>query len=1172
MRERLFFVGAIIALAMLGAGSARAARYPDSFSCGSSAYGYVPNQHFIFGTPIGSTTPQWYDSQYDHMICAAFAPGARTGDGYDYGTASSWVNVAAFKAGQVQPYAALFPIVSPDPYYYIGLDSNASELEVELLSSRAYRAEVIPGGSGSSCDPRFQYCGVPGLSGSKGGDTQVKIYYPATTTARLVNAETGEVYYSQTYNGNPPRFDLGCYFGHWGYPCYNQSAPQQTVLTKAQKPNFYQTVLKYEVIPSGPWTLALDCTYGTGLLGNTTSGSGCPDPTVTPNNFNGPPGPNAWIASSCTNFSGVLQCTASNKVYVDGGMVVNMYKGPLRGANQPTPPPPPPPTITLANPTTGCSTSNSPFVTLSWTSSTPLKAGTTVYRDGKAIGSVGTSATYTDNSPLAGNHQYFISGADSSYTVIKSAPKGITTATGCTPPGITVQISGPADGLKRNSQYQYAAQVTNSVTGQAIQLDPGSSGSTNNISINFDDRGQGRINSNYYESNGRELLIESGINGTGPSNDIPGDGAYLFQSNSAACPNFQSISTPNYLAANVQGASPASWAPLKLKFSSRHVVDSATFVLVLAGTETVEVRAVDTNGSPIGSPQTFIGSGSGVCAGQTYSVSLSKGTTTGIAEIQMRRTDADIHAEQYRTNGFGIDNLSYSQPHAPTPSATIRWSLVNNRIGLRAQSFSPIRPVNGTPTTLYTDADCSIGTATDAIAATVTAFINGQPYTGTASLPLSMQDPCATSTGSPPNAADDQASTSVGTAATVPVLANDSDPDGDLDTSSLSIASQPASGAGTVTKSGTQLVYNPGSYTGPSAMFTYSVCDYGHRCSTASVQMTILPVPTGISYSWSVSRSDDTHKEFGDLDTASASSNPTKFLPGENCALLNAFGGVTLKLHVDATLSGQPVSADASKPLSAAGLCGGKVVGDIFGLGGVSGISVGRNSVVSSSGQVKVTRNENTSAYDIPDYRLQDASALAWGQVQAQIESTASRLKIERARTLSLPGGTITGTFNLNPKNGDYHDGANNDGNPDGGVWYVSGNLTIADGAQFKGRGTIIVQGRVTVAGSMSYLDKGNLGVIVLGGDDAASGGQKAVTIKNGATQGSSVVGAFAAPRGTIDFQANVDRATGLFVGSTLQFNPALTNLAIEYDNQITTSPPPGFAQSFVPSLGEAAP
>lgn len=86
-----------------------------------------------------------------------------------------------------------------------------------------------------------------------------------------------------------------------------------------------------------------------------------------------------------------------------------------------------------------------------------------------------------------------------------------------------------------------------------------------------------------------------------------------------------------------------------------------------------------------------------------------------------------------------------------------------------------------------------------------------------------------------PVAVDDAATTPRNTAVTVPVLANDSDPDGD----SLSIVSTSQPGNGTATVSGDGVLYTPASGFVGTDTFTYTVADPDGLTATATVTITV---------------------------------------------------------------------------------------------------------------------------------------------------------------------------------------------------------------------------------------------------------------------------------------------------------------------------------------------
>jgi hypothetical protein len=74
----------------------------------------------------------------------------------------------------------------------------------------------------------------------------------------------------------------------------------------------------------------------------------------------------------------------------------------------------------------------------------------------------------------------------------------------------------------------------------------------------------------------------------------------------------------------------------------------------------------------------------------------------------------------------------------------------------------------------------------------------------------------------------------------IDVLANDRDPEGDLDASTLVVADQGR--LGTATASAGRVAYRPRPDANGADSFTYRVCDEGDRCSSGSVSVEVTPV------------------------------------------------------------------------------------------------------------------------------------------------------------------------------------------------------------------------------------------------------------------------------------------------------------------------------------------
>ncbi|MEK7184103.1 MAG: hypothetical protein AAB701_01115 [Patescibacteria group bacterium] len=254
--------------------------------------------------------------------------------------------------------------------------------------------------------------------------------------------------------------------------------------------------------------------------------------------------------------------------------------------------------------------------------------------------------------------------------------------------------------------------------------------------------------------------------------------------------------------------------------------------------------------------------------------------------------------------------------------------------------------------------------------------------------------------------------------------------------------------------------------------------------------------------------------------------------------------------------------------------CGSSTIGDIFGEAGVAGLNVDERAVVSSGGLINLP---NRSGQTLPGQLDRGVNRNLGQYVRSQqlrldqerakfIDDQIERLRIEQSKRLNPAATDATlrgGTFNLNPAGS---------AKPEGSVWYVPGNLVIETPISFDGIGTIIVDGTVKVRGNGSMLYNSSLfsgspdflGIISRSTADP--------TIQFEASGVNDVVGAYFAPRGKIRFDSGLGTARGLFVAKDMEINPALIGLSIQYDGRITTTPPPGFRQSVLPTLGELAP
>jgi len=130
-------------------------------------------------------------------------------------------------------------------------------------------------------------------------------------------------------------------------------------------------------------------------------------------------------------------------------------------------------------------------------------------------------------------------------------------------------------------------------------------------------------------------------------------------------------------------------------------------------------------------------------------------------------------------------------------------------------TYTPAATYHGDDTFTYTISDGNGGTDTATVSVTVTSVNNA------------------------PDAADDEATTAEDTAVTIPVLANDTDDDGD--TLSVTSTSIPGHGSATINADKT-ITYTPAANYHGSDTFTYTISDGNGGTDTATVSVTITSV------------------------------------------------------------------------------------------------------------------------------------------------------------------------------------------------------------------------------------------------------------------------------------------------------------------------------------------
>ncbi|MDM8558280.1 Ig-like domain-containing protein [Candidatus Parabeggiatoa sp. HSG14] len=112
---------------------------------------------------------------------------------------------------------------------------------------------------------------------------------------------------------------------------------------------------------------------------------------------------------------------------------------------------------------------------------------------------------------------------------------------------------------------------------------------------------------------------------------------------------------------------------------------------------------------------------------------------------------------------------------------------------------------------------------------------------GVVSSPALVTIPVTAPANSPPVANKTEANTEANTPATIPILNNDSDPNGDIDAGSVTITEPPENGTASVNPDGT-INYTPNEDFSGNDTFTYQVCDSGTPplCDTANIEVAVL--------------------------------------------------------------------------------------------------------------------------------------------------------------------------------------------------------------------------------------------------------------------------------------------------------------------------------------------
>ena len=264
----------------------------------------------------------------------------------------------------------------------------------------------------------------------------------------------------------------------------------------------------------------------------------------------------------------------------------------------------------------------------------------------------------------------------------------------------------------------------------------------------------------------------------------------------------------------------------------------------------------------------------GACDSATVTVTVEESNEPPVANDDTRSTGEDSPVTMDLAANDTDPDGNLDPTTVTVLSGPSNGSVVNNGDG--TVTYTPDSDYSGTDSFTYevcdTDGLCDAATATVTVSA----------------VPDS------------PIANDDAETTAEDTPATWDLSANDSDPDGDLDPTSVTILSGPSEGTLVNNGDGT-ITYTPGAhYNGPDTV-VYEICDIGGRCDTATLSITVSAVADDpIATNDARTTPQDTNVDVtvvandsdvdGDLDATSAT---TTVAPSNGSTIDNGDGTIT---------------------------------------------------------------------------------------------------------------------------------------------------------------------------------------------------------------------------------------------------------------------------------------
>ena len=265
-----------------------------------------------------------------------------------------------------------------------------------------------------------------------------------------------------------------------------------------------------------------------------------------------------------------------------------------------------------------------------------------------------------------------------------------------------------------------------------------------------------------------------------------------------------------------------------------------------------------------------------------------------------------VQSDATVSNVQSLTSASCPQPPSPftltatpkcstlIPVNTLAWTTSSNALRYEVRRDNQTQPIAtiDAPLTSYDDSSIATGinykysiTAINSVGIRIS---NEEQITAANCAPKPVNGP--------PVANDDSAITGPATLVNVLVLANDSDPDNDINPTTLKVTQQPANGTTTVNPAG-GVDYTPKAGFSGADTFTYEICDKTALCDSAVVTISVsatpppapvLPGPITLSTNSICAGSNTQH-----VLTWSASTNALRYLVKRNGQILTTITPVS---------------------------------------------------------------------------------------------------------------------------------------------------------------------------------------------------------------------------------------------------------------------------------------